>query len=75
MADWPAFYRAPADLADVKPPIECTDPDVEILSYGGQRALVVNHGASPAHVELVRGGASRAVDLAEKDWAVVNFPS
>jgi hypothetical protein len=74
-ADWPAFYRALADLSGVKPPIECTDPDVEVLSYGGQRALVVNHGASPSQVELVRGGVRRAVDLAEKNWTVVEFPT
>jgi hypothetical protein len=72
-ADWPELYRRLARLAGVRPAVECADPDVEILPRPGERALVVNHGAGPTRVELVRGTARRTVRLPGKDWAVVDF--
>jgi hypothetical protein len=72
-ADWPELYRRLARLAGVGPAVECADPDVEILPRSGERALVINHAARPAQVELVRGTARRNVHMAEKDWVIVDF--
>lgn len=71
--DWPGFYRRLAALAGVSPVAHCSDPDVELIPWAGDRALAVNHGARPSSVELARGAIRRKLDLPAKDWAVVDF--
>ncbi len=78
-SSWEGFYRRVAELAGVRPPVDCDDPDVEIVpdgAAGPAEAVVINHGQAPARTELLWRGApaeapaSVPLRLGAKDWCI-----
>jgi hypothetical protein len=70
------FYRMLAELAQVRPEVDCPDPETELIIGtvdGSRLAVVVNHAARPIRTVVTTPHRTVPVVLAAKDWTVVEL--
>ncbi|MEH1166492.1 cellulase family glycosylhydrolase [Micromonospora sp. CPCC 205539] len=70
------FYRMLAEVARVRPKVDCPEPEVELIvgTVSGSRCVVVvNHADRPVQTVLATPSDAVPVALAAKDWTVVEL--